>query len=228
MSEPVLQLTRAGVRCEAAADVFRRLSESFAATPLLRLPKFLDSQLAALVDARLDDAAFERRVDKGREIEETIEEPSLVGLFTLVLNDPRLFALVDRMTGCGPIGCFTGRIYRRRESRWEGDRYYPWHDDVSDDRMIGLSINLGRQPYEGGLLQMRDAVTRQPVAEVANVGHGDAVVFRVSAALEHQVTPVRGAVPRTVIAGWFRARPSFADLLVKAKADRPRVFGTAT
>ncbi len=218
MSAPVLQLTRSAIHCDSAR--LRALSADFAAAHYVRFPAFLGDDVRALVDARLDGAAFRMRVDKGREIEETIDDPSVAGLFTFLLNDPRLFALVSEITGCGPIGCFTGRIYRRRASRWEGDRYYPWHNDVAEDRLIGLSINLGREPYEGGLLQFRDAETGAALADIANTGHGDAVLFRVSDALEHQVTPVTGEVPRTVMAGWFRARPSHLDLLADVKAAR--------
>lgn len=171
------------------------------------------------MDERLASATFETRVEEGREIEDTIVDTALTALFTLVLNDPALFSLVDRLTGCGPIGCFTGRLYRRRAARGGGDQYYPWHNDVTDDRLVGLSINLGREPYTGGVLQVRAAGSGLPVAEVANTGHGDAVLFRISDALEHQVTPVTGAVPRTVMAGWFRARPSFFDLVAEETAS---------
>ena len=214
----MIQLTRTRLRSDLDDGAIGRLADDFASTHLLRLPAFLDDSLRAAVDQRLVSATFQTRVEKGMEIEETIVEPALVGLFTLVLNDPRLFALVDRLTGCGPIGCFTGRVYRRRASRGAGDQYYPWHNDVADDRLIGLSINLGHEPYEGGVLQLRAAASREPIGEVANTGHGDAVLFRISEALEHQVTPVTGIAPRTVMAGWFRRQPSYLELVARATA----------
>jgi Rps23 Pro-64 3,4-dihydroxylase Tpa1-like proline 4-hydroxylase len=158
-------------------------------------------------------------VEDGVEIEGTLVEPAVVDLFRFILNDPQLFAIVDSLTGCGPIGCFTGRVYRRRASTRPGEQYYPWHNDIADDRMIGLSINLGREPFRGGVLQVRDAVTHAPIVEIANTVFGDAVLFRISDALEHQVTPVEGRVMRTVMAGWFRARPSYLDAFEDAKAE---------
>ena len=146
------------------------------------------------------------------EIEETIDDPGIAGLFTFVLNDPDFFRLIERLTVCAPIGCFIGRIYRRRASRWPGDRVYPWHNDVAEDRMIGLSINLGREPCAGGVLQLRDAASQRPLGEIANTGHADAVLFQVSDAPQHQVTPVEGEVPRTAMAGWFRSQPSYLEL----------------
>ena len=74
-------------------------------------------------------------------------------------------------------------------------------------RLVGLSINLTARPYEGGLLQIRDANTEVILAEKANTGYGDAMIFRISPGLEHQVTPVTSDTPRLVLAGWFSSGP---------------------
>ena len=216
----MIRLTRTGISGDIGDHALRQLARSFASQHVIALPGFLAADLLAIVDAHLVDASFKTRVEKGREIEETIDDPFLGQLFTFVLNDPGLFALIDRITGCGPVGCFTGRIYRRRASRWEGDRHYPWHNDVAEERMIGLSINLGREPYAGGVLQLRDAQTEQPIGEIANTGHGDAMLFRVSDTLEHQVTPVEGEVPRTAMAGWFRRSPSYVEWVIKLRREQ--------
>lgn len=215
----MIQLTRTGIRGHADEDVVQRLSSDFAQRHFTALPAFLAPELIEIVEAHLGAASFETRVEKGREIEETISDPFLARLFTFVLNDPVLFSLIDRITACGPIGCFTGRIYRRRASRWTGDRHYPWHNDVAETRMIGLSINLGREPYDGGVLQLRHADAERVIGEIANTGHGDAVLFRVSEELEHQVTPVEGEVPRTAMAGWFRRTPSYLEMLDKLRRE---------
>lgn len=205
----MIQVGRTHLHTAEREDELHRLTAAFASHHVVRLPGFLADDLLHTIDAGLSAAPFYTRVEDGHEIEETTDAPTLIGLFTLVLNDARLFSLVDQLTGCGPIGCFTGRLYRRRQSRHPGDHYYPWHNDVSDDRLIALSINLGAEPHTGGLLQLRDAQSHHPIADMANTGHGDALLFRVSDALEHQVTPVEGAVPRTVMAGWFRRQPTF-------------------
>ncbi len=215
----MIQLTRGGLRIDLPDDRADGLRADFASRHVLRLPRFLDAALAAAIESRLAGARFRARVEGGLEIEGTLEEPVLIDLFRFVLNDPALFDVVDRLTSCGPIGCFTGRVYRRRASTRPGEQYYPWHNDVADDRMIGLSINLGREPFQGGVLQVRDAATQSPITEVANTGYCDAVLFRISETLEHQVTPVEGGAMRTVMAGWFRARPSYLDAFEDAKAD---------
>ena len=215
----MIQLTRGGVRIDLPDDRAGRLREEFASRHILRFPRFLDEALAAAVESRLAGARFRARVEDGLEIEGTLEEPALIDLFRFVLNDPALFDAVDRLTSCGPIGCFTGRVYRRRAGTRPGEQYYPWHNDVADDRMVGLSINLGREPFRGGVLQVRDAATHAPITEIANTGYCDAVLFRISDALEHQVTPVEGSAMRTVMAGWFRAKPSYLDAFEDAKSD---------
>ena len=91
--------------------------------------------------------------------------------------------------------------------------YDSWHTDASQARMVAMSVNLGTDPYRGGRLQIRDADTRRILHEVANVGDGDAVLFRISRQLAHRVTPVEGTVAKTALAGWFRAEPDYQRLM---------------
>jgi hypothetical protein len=72
-----------------------------------------------------------------------------------------------------------------------------------------MSVNLGRQIYSGGVLQIRESESGRIVHEVANTGFGDAVVFRLSHGLKHRVTDVQGGVPREAFAGWFKSEPEF-------------------
>jgi hypothetical protein len=191
------------------------LAAEFSRTQAARLPGFLDRALLDLVRGRLAVARFVPRLDEqGVELEQTLDDEPLAGLFTVALNDPGLFSVIESVTHCPAIGCFTGRVYRRG-LREDAGHYYPWHDDVSHDRLVGLSVNLGDTAFAGGVLQIRDASTKSMIAEVANTGLGDAVLFRISPELEHQVTPVLGSSPRTVLAGWFRERPSYRDLLAE-------------
>jgi hypothetical protein len=78
-----------------------------------------------------------------------------------------------------------------------------------------MSINLSREVYSGGRLQIRDHVSGEIVSEVANAGIGDAVIFRLSDRLQHRITDVEGTASKTAFAGWFRAQPDFMSLLRK-------------
>lgn len=200
----MIQLSRAGLRLAATDAALAAFAAQFAARHVIQLPAFLDPGLGSLIDARLSRAAFRSRVEEGVEVEHVADDPELLAVCHFVMNDPRLLQLVERLTGCGPLTRFTGRIYRRRAATVPGEHYYPWHDDVSEDRRVAISINLGREAHGGGELQIRDAKTHAAIAGIANLGHHDAMLFRVSPSLEHRVAPVVGGVPRTVLAGWFR------------------------
>ncbi len=135
-------------------------------------------------------------------------------LLHFLMHDPRLFEIIRRITGCGRIGCFVGRVYRFVP----GARHYDsWHSDVIYHRMIAVSTNLGRGIYTGGIFQMRKAHSLRIIHEAANTGPGDAIIFRISPGLRHRVTTVEGSVPKTAFAGWFCSRPDFYAFLKKSK-----------
>jgi hypothetical protein len=200
----MIHLSRSGLRLDASEADLDALAAQFAARHVIQLPSFLDRGLGSLLDERLSRAPFCARIENGLEIEDALDDANLAALCHFLLNDRRLLTLIDRLTGCGPIASFTGRVYRRRAPTRPGEHYYPWHDDVSEDRRVAISINLGCTPYAGGHLQLRDAQTQAMLAEIANLGRHDAMLFRVSPALQHRVTPVTGQAARTVLTGWFR------------------------
>lgn len=200
----MIHLSRSGLHLDVSDAELVALAAQFAARHVIQLPSFLDRGLGSLLDGRLSRAPFRARIENGIEIEDALDDANLAALCHFLLNDRRLFSLIDRLTGCGPIASFTGRVYRRRAATRPGEHYYPWHDDLSEDRLVAISINLGGTPYAGGHLQLRDAQTHAVLAEIANLGHHDAMLFRVSPALQHRVTPVSGQAARTVLAGWFR------------------------
>ena len=65
----------------------------------------------------------------------------------------------------------------------------------------------------------READTGLQTFDGASRGPGDAFIFRIAANLEHQVTLISGAMPRTVFAGWFRETPDYRTWLA-ASVDR--------
>lgn len=131
-------------------------------------------------------------------------------LLHFLTHDPRLFEVIQQITGCGRIGCFDGRVYRMVPG---SQHYDSWHSDMVEHRMIGMSINLSPAVYSGGVFQIRDVDTRQIIHEVANTGLADGILFRLSPQLQHRITDVDGSVPKTAFAGWFQSEPDFyADL----------------
>ena len=123
---------------------------------------------------------------------------------------PSVDNLVAQLTGCAAIGCYEGRVYRMLPGT---GHYDSWHSDVGQDRLVAMSVNLGREPFDGGVLQIRRADSPDILAEVENRVVGDAVIFRVDPAYRHRVGPLRGSGSRTAYAGWFRAQPDYRVLL---------------
>jgi len=39
------------------------------------------------------------------------------------------------------------------------DIHDDWHNDCCDSRLIGVSVNLSPEPYNGGVFQLREAAT---------------------------------------------------------------------
>lgn len=123
----------------------------------------------------------------------------------LLLNMPALFEVIEQITGSPKIGCFSGRIYRSLPG---SDHHLDWHNDQEEaTRLIGLSVNLSEQMYEGGVFQLRERVSERLTAEVTRGGLGSAHLFRVAPLVEHRVTPVEGLYARTAAAGWFMSQP---------------------
>jgi hypothetical protein len=202
-----------GVDDRLDAETLDHYRQTFDRSHALRLPAFLGPDLVSAFEARIGSARFVDRVERGTLIERRLDDDWLMSLVTVIMNDLALFAIVDRLTGCGQIGCFSGRVYERQGP----GQYYPWHSDCSDDRLVGLTANLSHERYTGGVLQLRRAGSREILGEVRHEVRGDAALFRIDPSLEHHVTPVTSAAPRLVLAGWFRRRPKFADTLRHAR-----------
>jgi hypothetical protein len=61
----------------------------------------------------------------------------------------------------------------------------------------------------------------QVLAHVANTGAGDALIFRISPHLQHRISDLEGAEPKTAFAGWFRSDlpECFRDSSIRIPAD---------
>jgi 2OG-Fe(II) oxygenase superfamily len=186
------------------------LREQFGREHCVRLGGFLDPQLFERIVCGVEEASFYERSHGRIGLEGCMEANSTLATLLLAANDPRLFGVIREITGCGPIGCFDGRVYRMAPA---SDHHDSWHSDVADSRMIAMSVNLTRRPYEGGVLQIRETDSEQILHEESAPDPGDAIIFRLDESLRHRVTAVEGEVPRTAFAGWFKSRPSFAEVL---------------
>jgi hypothetical protein len=206
----VIRLTGARtdvVGSTAAVDAARRHFQSHG---FLTLTSFVSPALLTTIVDALDGTEFYEREHHGIGKELCAMPGPVSGALELMMNDPRLTAIVSEITAVGPIGCFEGRVYRLAP---HPDHYDSWHGDVGQDRLLACSVNLGREPFVGGELQIRRTGSPDTSVDVHNVTPGDAVIFRIDPGYEHRVAGVRGTVARTAYAGWFRREPQYADLL---------------
>jgi hypothetical protein len=213
----MIQISSTATIRTGSPRAFADARAEFEARGFLKLPGFFaPAFLRATLDA-IDRATFVDRVHDGIGVEQCLAPGVLPGALELACNDRVLFDLVDELTGCGSIGCFEGRVYRMAGG--EG-HYDSWHSDVGEDRLIAMSVNLGRAAFQGGVLQIRRARSDAPPFQVENHTAGDAVIFRIDPAYRHRVGPIAPGGARTAYAGWFRARPDFAALLAAAVEQR--------
>ncbi len=207
-----IQITRSGTVYSSSAKTLERMRAAFEQKHCLVLPQFLEKELLELIQSRIDPSQFyKERYKVGEEdaIGYRLRDESIVGLLHFLVNDEALFELIQKITGSRRISCFTGRVYSKIPNHGQ---YDSWHDDLTDTRMIALSINLSTSAYSGGILQIRNTCSKQLIHEEANTRFGDAIIFRIAPSLEHRVTRVDGSTTRTAFTGWFRSRPAYKPI----------------
>jgi hypothetical protein len=213
----MLQVTRSPLVCTESPEALARMRRSFDEHHAIRLPRFLHPDLVALVQHAIRDTSFYDRVHDDIAREQCMSDNSTLAMLWLLMNDTRLFDVIQRITGCPPIGYFGGRVYLMSAAAGHYDR---WHSDMSDGRLIGMSINLTDREFQGGAFELRRVSADSAEWSMANTGPGDVILFRIDHNLRHRVTPVVGSIPRVAFAGWFQQGP---DLLTRLKtgADAP-------
>jgi len=209
-----LSVGRAAIQITADLDELKR---RFAEQPYLELPRFVAHDLLSLVHRALECGDFADRVHPGIGTELCLTWGAAAQACQLLFNDLALLNAVTYIAGCAPLRCFDGRVYRLDP---ESAHYDSWHSDAAHDRVVGLSVNLSPEPYEGGVLEIRRAVAAEAEHAVASAGFGNAILFRISPDFRHRVTEVRGTRPRTAYAGWFRTFPDFAGTFLDALTRR--------
>ena len=219
-ASPPLLATAAGLSVNGS---FEELREDFRRQHFVRLPGLLEPGLLDAVVRSIEQGEFVKRTHGGIGTEACLSQGVATSALQLIFNDPQLLAAVAAIAECGPLGCFDGRVYRMIPG---AGHYDSWHSDVGEDRLVGLSVNLSPAGYEGGALEMRYtngtkqeyvgagfSRPKEPATwTVENGSFGSAILFRISPALRHRVSPVTGTTPRTAYAGWFRSAPDFQDL----------------
>ena len=204
-----IQITKSGTLFQGSQKDIENLKLEFDKNYYIKLSNFFEKSLLHFIQEKLKASAFyEDRYKVGNDdaVGFCLDDDKIIGLIYFLLNDEALFKLIEQITGCLEIGCFTGRVYSKVPNLGQ---YDSWHDDLTDNRMVALSINLSLDTYSGGILQIKDSKDGNIISEVTSTKPGEAIIFRIAPHLEHRVTKVEGKVTRTVLTGWFRANPNY-------------------
>src|SRR5882672_3251904 len=196
----MLQLNRRGLNQPASERELDGLRLQYGRSHHFILPKLIEPELLETIVQRVERAQFVFHETHGVLSEFRMVDSAPAATLTFLVSNPAFLRIVERITGCPELGQFTGRVYRITSA---ADHYSEWHNDVIGDRKVAMTLNLTRQVFRGGALQMKKHNSDELSAEVYNTGFGDALLFRVSKQLLHRVQGVEGGVSRTAFAGWF-------------------------
>lgn len=181
-----------------------KLHEEFRDAHWVRLPQLLEPSILDFLLARLDSTRWES-MSHGKIGEEYItNDLPTTTLLHFILNRPQFRAVIEEITGRKGLQWFRGRVYRMIAEAGHHDR---WHSDIAYSNEVGMSINLSRNIFRGGLFMLREGDSKRVLASVANTGRGDALIFRISPDLNHRISDLEGTEPKTAFAGWFKSSP---------------------
>ncbi len=206
----MIQIKQSG---KVVTDGIDQLRSEFARQSCVLLPQLIE---ASLFQELIEKVAVARLVTKvehddgdeefGRVLFVPSTEPALF-VFHFLMNNPGLFQVVQNMTECLPIGNFVGRIH---SSVCGADHQIGWHGDNTDNRLLGLTIDLSSSAYEGGVFELRRKDSGEIICSIPRQQPGDAFLFRISPQFQHRLTAIKSGGPRTVGVGWFRSQPMFS------------------
>jgi hypothetical protein len=213
----LIQLTRKGVVFTGTQGDLNSLRDKYDRDNYVILPQLYEPTLLEEIMRRVDAARFlpKNHVDVGLEL--CMDDRVTESMFGFFPNNPTFLRLVEQITGQPQLGEFVGRVYRMTSS---GGHYDDWHDDCCNQRVVTMSLNLSRQAYAGGALQIKRRDSDEIIQEIHNTGFGDALLFRISKQLIHRVQDVKGDIPKTAFAGWFLEVEDFLSNL-RQRSNRP-------
>jgi 2OG-Fe(II) oxygenase superfamily len=206
----MITIHKSGIHVDLKEDEIDGLHQQFHRKHFIRLRELLSEDLLERFYSEIEEANWRERVHNDIGVEVCLSDPGIASLMNFLWNDQDLFRLLERITGCEPIGSFEGRVYRMIPN---SGHYDSWHTDYGEHRLLAMSVNLTKGTYEGGLLQIRRHGSAEPAVDAPNTEFGSAVIFRIAEGFEHRVTNVEGNVARTAFAGWFKSQPDIWETL---------------
>lgn len=208
-----IQITDLDTIFSGTKETLEEMKKKFDQDHYIKLPSFIEPNLLKFVQHQINQSEFYKKKYKIEDEDITdcrLKNKSIDSLLRFLINDQKLFQLIQIITGCSKVESFTGTVLRMTKDYGNCDL---WHNDMADNHMIAISINLSTEVYGGGIFEMRDCNSGEVLHKIKNIGFGDGILFQVSPSLEHRVTNVEGLVNRTIFAGWFRSELSYISSL---------------
>jgi hypothetical protein len=220
----IFKITKSGVAFSGSDADIELARAHFEQHDWIRFPGILGPELWNMLQQQLAASNLEGSIYQ----ELNVCDSALL----LLMNNERLFKIIEQITGCAHIGCFRGRTYQivpganydalLTHDQTAHEILTGWHTDLSGTKLVAITINLNTEPYQGGALSIREAKTRRLLCELTNFGFGDAILFRIDERLEHRVSDVEGTVAKTAFSGWFESKPDYRTLLAQGIARSVR------
>ena len=208
----MIQIKKKGTICSSKKKEIENLQNEFNQNHCIVLPNFLENKLLKFMQSKLEEARFYTNIHPASGVEACTKRNPTLALLQFLINNEKLFRLIEQLTGCKKTNYFDGRIYSFIPGK---GHHHSWHEDVGENRLVAMSINLSTDIYSGGVLKIRDRKSRKIYREISNTGFGDAVLFRIANHLEHKVTHAKGTIPKISFAGWFKSKINYESFLQK-------------
>lgn len=184
-----------------------KLKAEFEETKCIFLPNFIELRTLEILLSKIEKTGFQTKFESDNEekfgkVFFIPQESPLIFTFNMLFTAPPLYTFLEKITGCPPIHNFIGRLHR---SEGGEEHFIDWHGDNTDNRLLAMTLSLGRERYQGGLFQMREKDSGKILREFGQIETGDAFIFQIAPELEHRLTVVSEG-RRTVGVGWFRGK----------------------
>ena len=124
-----------------------RLQGEFQASHCVLLPGLIDASLHFLILPMIERGLWRDESYSGIGTKYLLFDDLALHLLHFAVKAPAFIDGVKRITGCDDIDRFDGRFCRFATGT---NHEFDWHIDVSDNRLVGMSINLSALDTKGG------------------------------------------------------------------------------
>ena len=213
-----MQITQTGFKIpdQKILDLYR---EEFRKNNCIYIPELIEKKILAKTIVLIQNSKFFENTHLNQSGNVFAKDESIVNNsialqhIHFLMNNQNLFSVVKYITNSPEIKGFSGRIYRNSPN---SSHHLDWHDDKQvANRLLGVSINLSTDKYEGGKFQIRKKNSSFLLKEIGCGNLGDTHIFDISDFIEHRVTKTQGLFPRIAAAGWFNSENEFSETIKK-------------